>query len=456
MLSFFSTVKADSSQALPDDIKGILSDYSQFVATGNTSREDYYSTAIKELAKERHAYYQEFFTKGLHSNLVSMESQFLIERGVTITQTEKTSHISIAESVILYGIPITILPDEYPLIQAAKWASDQTMDRDLKYHLQEYIDSMTRDVRTSIDNGFQVVFVVNHEIVIERMNEQTYIVKDSFSDAAKDNAGGFDEIKWIDKVFIRSKPIWLQFPDYVMYHTPIDEIGRSLLVEFQAVSQAVNQEGSLQSIDYNYDRVAARNYIVQYTSNPDYYDWCNWDPHVVLDESKWNPAYEEIWEDELLFCNDCADYVSQALVAGGLPTDDEWWPALVFPWVNVLYQKQYLEQTSKGIMVDSYWALQIGDLGFKESNGLWQHVVMLSYVNPHLYSAHTNDRQNYTFSSVAFNKYMHISNNTPSRVLLPLIINSGNVLYEHNQPLITSVPYPSPRESLPTAISPYP
>jgi hypothetical protein len=122
----------------------------------------------------------------------------------------------------------------------------------------------------------------------------------------------------------------------------------------------------------------------------------------------------------------------------------------------VLYQKQYLEQTSNGIMVDSYWALQIGDLGFKESNGFWQHVVMLSYVNPHLYSAHTNDRQNYTFSSVAFNKYMHILNNTPSRVLLPLIINSGNVLYEHNQPLITSVPYPSPRESLPTAISPYP
>ena len=57
-----------------------------------------------------------------------------------------------------------------------------------------------------------------------------------------------------------------------MYHTPIDVIGHSLLINFQAVSQAVTQEKLLLSADYTYDRVAAKTYIAEYTSNPDYYE----------------------------------------------------------------------------------------------------------------------------------------------------------------------------------------
>jgi hypothetical protein len=230
-----------------------------------------------QLAAERITYYQEFFNKGLHSNLVYLESQFMTEKGFNISQSEETYSISIAERVTLHGKPITTSSDDYPLIQAAKWALAHTSDRNVEKHLSEFIDSMGVGVRTSIEKGFEVIFIVRHEILFERMDDQTYIIKDTFSDEAKDNAGGIDKISWTEKGFVRSELNLLQFPDYVMYHTPIDVIGYSLLVDFQAVSQAVSQEKLLQSADYTYDRVAARTYIAEYTSNPVYYEYCNWE-----------------------------------------------------------------------------------------------------------------------------------------------------------------------------------
>lgn len=458
---FMTSVNADSSQTIPDDINAVLSDYSQFIETGNTSQEAIYSSQMIQLAAERQTYYQEFLNKGLHSDLVYLESQFITEKGVTISLSEETYSISIAERVTLHGKPITISTDDYPLIQAAKWALAHTSDTLVKKHLNELINSMSVGVRTSIENGFEVVFIVRHKIVFERMEEQNYIIKDTFSDEAKDNAGGFDKISWTENGFVRSKPNWLQFPDYEMYHTPIDVIGRSLLLDFQAVSKTVSQEKLLQSDDYTYDRVAARTYISEYTSNPDYYEYCNWEnPHVVLRESEWNPEYEYLWGHESMYCKDCADYVSQALLAGGLPTNDDWWPALVEAWVRVLELKEYLENTNKGIMLGSYWSLQIGDLGFKYNqenvNEPWEHVVMLSYVNPHLFSAHTNDRRNYTFSSIAFNKYMQIFDQNPFRAFIPLIMKSESSIFGPNQSPSKSAPYPAPLESLPTVVAPYP
>ncbi len=69
-----------------------------------------------------------------------------------------------------------------------------------------------------------------------------------------------------------------------------------------------------------YDRIAARDYANTYTSecgnsyNTDY----------------WNPAYA--WHTENGGV-DCANYVSQAIHAGGIPTDDVWKPESI-AWVN--------------------------------------------------------------------------------------------------------------------------
>ncbi len=98
---FMKTANAETSETLPDDVKAMLSDYSEFIETGSTSRKVNYSVQMDQLAAERRTYYQEFFNKGLHSDLVSLESRFITEKGVTITQAEDTYYISIAERVTL-------------------------------------------------------------------------------------------------------------------------------------------------------------------------------------------------------------------------------------------------------------------------------------------------------------------------------------------------------------------
>ncbi|WP_217563408.1 amidase domain-containing protein, partial [Paenibacillus sp. GbtcB18] len=64
-----------------------------------------------------------------------------------------------------------------------------------------------------------------------------------------------------------------------------------------------------------YDRIAARDYAnkwTSYTTNASGYD-----------TSKWNPKYAKHTENGGV---DCANYVSQAIYAGGIPTDSPWKP----------------------------------------------------------------------------------------------------------------------------------
>ena len=70
-------------------------------------------------------------------------------------------------------------------------------------------------------------------------------------------------------------------------------------------------------VKYTYNRLAARDYANRWTSNaPDNGD-------CLMDASKWNND-DYPWYDNA-YCNDCADYVSQALHEGGIPIDPGQW-----------------------------------------------------------------------------------------------------------------------------------
>jgi len=73
-----------------------------------------------------------------------------------------------------------------------------------------------------------------------------------------------------------------------------------------------------ESMRYSYNRTAAASCINTYVRATT--SRCQTVPVIVLqDESVWNPAYYPY------YCADCANYVSQGLYAGGLPTDGTWY-----------------------------------------------------------------------------------------------------------------------------------
>ena len=71
-LSPLATAQAEQAIASTSDVKLLLDDYSQYMATGNTSQKTFYSDQIAALIAERQDYYSEFFTVGLHSQLISI------------------------------------------------------------------------------------------------------------------------------------------------------------------------------------------------------------------------------------------------------------------------------------------------------------------------------------------------------------------------------------------------
>lgn len=92
------------------------------------------------------------------------------------------------------------------------------------------------------------------------------IVQDSFTDAANDNPKGCDNVSWIDGEFVRRKPHLTRMPDYMIYHTPVEELGKSLL---ETCSRAYGGQATLLSppIQYHYYHSVAKNYANTWVKN---------------------------------------------------------------------------------------------------------------------------------------------------------------------------------------------
>jgi len=97
------------------------------------------------------------------------------------------------------------------------------------------------------------------------------------------------------------------------------------IAELQTANPDLNTEDILnlnipKAMAIKYDRIAARNYANKYTSE------CG----NSYNTKYWNPNY--VWHTESGGV-DCANYVSQAIHAGGIPTNNTWKPEST-AWIN--------------------------------------------------------------------------------------------------------------------------
>ena len=398
-----AAAKSPTPESTRAEIEALLNDYSEYLETGITDQKGNYSSQLEKLVAERQDFYKEFYEKGLHSNLISLDSQYLTDQKMTISQKNDVYQISIVENITMYGKPITKTPSEYPLIQAAQWALSQTDDPAIHAALNEYITSMSAGISESVKNGVKTVFTLEHNIKIKSQTNQLQIIADTFTDKASDNEEGFDNVIWSGDGYFRQKPSWELMIDYAMYNTPIESIGNSLLKDLQPISDKLTTRG----IWFSYYRWSARSYANQYSSNPSnqYHSDCGYS--LRRDTSKWNPSYSYVWDaNSTIRCSNCADFVSQAIRYGGFPTDGTWYPSAWGTWSNVSDLKRYLINNYWGTWFVDEWSINVGELGFVYS-GTWDHVVLITQVNPHKYSGHTNDRRDYPLSN-SINRFMHI------------------------------------------------
>jgi hypothetical protein len=389
-------VAAASVVSVPGEISDLLIDYSQYLESGETYQAAYYSPAIVDLIPERQRYYKEFYAKGIHARLIDLDSHFRIDENVEVIQIDDHYMVHVYEEIGMYGEPITTSPDDYPLIQAARWAIGHTNNAAVRNYLNQYIQSMTQGVKESVANGVEIVFVIAHDIEILRGKYYVRIIKDAFSDKSSDNKEGFDNMDWTENGFVRRRPAWSQLLDYEIYHVPVEALGRKLLKDFETITRPRRSDPAASNHIYWTTREKAVWYIQEYASNSAYMPavYCDPYPIVLQDTAYYNRDYSAVWTQTR--CNDCASFVSQALHYAGFPTDASWYPDInSVPWVqtNALFD-YFAGHLDAGEVVYNLASTQPGDLAFI----LNQHVAMISAVNPHRYSAHTNDRLNYSFS----------------------------------------------------------
>jgi hypothetical protein len=422
---FAQPQKVLSAGNVSDNIKTVLANYSEYLNSGQTSNPSFYSSQMEALIKDRRDYYNEFYTVGLHTNLASLKSEFQLE-SAQVTAAGNASHIEVLETVTMFGYPIITRAEDYPMIPAALWAISKSDNGNVKLALQRYITSTQSAVNYSITNGATTVFRVHHSLDMDLAGGKPQIIKDQFTDKEVDNGDGFDNVAWLNNSSARSKPNLTKMPDYIIYHTSIELLGQQLLNDYTKsdggpVPLAVTSS-------FTYGRVSAANYRVY--SSPNATTKCPGNSSIYQDTTYYNQlaAYRAVWTTT--GCDDCTDYVSQAIRQGGFPTDTIWnfTPA---PGTRAWKVSDYYHSGSQqGLFywLDNTWAattqyssaasLQLGDL--MTDSYYWDgiryhgagHVVIVTQISPTKYSGHTNDRRDYAWgSSSPLQWFWHIADN---------------------------------------------
>ncbi len=400
-------VYADSGHT--DEIKIILDEYSDYLGTGKTPSPNFFSNNIDNLIRDRRSYYKKFFEVALNSKLLEVSSSFVTDHNTSILQDTSTITFIIFEEVKFIGKAKTKSVDEYPMIKAANHASklaEQRLAKDnkklvaVKKELGAYVKSTKEAIDQSIKENYEITNIVRHEIVFSVDDSGLKIVQDSFSDQSNDNLEGTDIVYWKNGLFYRIEPDMTTWPDYKIQNTPVETLAESLFADINGGTASTPD--SITTVTYN--RTAAKDYANTWVRNTTYH--CTpYDTDPLQDTDYYN--YTQYID---FGCNDCTNYVSQALNAGDIPTDSTWQPYTT-AWINVDSLQQYLVNQGRGSFVSSSSSLTTGDLGMIYSGGVWQHVVMVVGLNPLRYSAHTNDRRSVNWSS-SLNKYFHMNNSS--------------------------------------------
>lgn len=147
-----------------------------------------------------------------------------------------------------------------------------------------------------------------------------------------------------------------------------------------------------------FDRLLVRDYANQYTSNPAYCYYCYGTDH--LQDTSYYHTSVYTWYHN----NDCCNYLSQAVRAGRLSPTAVWKP-YTDEWKIVDDFIDYFDY--RGWLIDNgyYWA-NAG--GFIDMGGHVVIIVLNDTVNRQ-FSAHTNDRKQYTYYNNSSWDYYNIN-----------------------------------------------
>ncbi|MHB9094612.1 MAG: amidase domain-containing protein [Eubacteriales bacterium] len=147
----------------------------------------------------------------------------------------------------------------------------------------------------------------------------------------------------------------------------------------------------------NYNRLAARDYVQLYTSNTSL--TCSGGSALQ------NTSYYNLASYSYYNCNDCANFVSQGLRAGGIATDGTWYKDSS-AWIGVSALTSYM-------VGRTYWieSTNINDCvaGMPLRMKTGSHVMMMSYNDgsTRKYCAHTNDRKDASWTGGTADAYYY-------------------------------------------------
>lgn len=197
-----------------------------------------------------------------------------------------------------------------------------------------------------------------------------------------------------------------------------EQVTSSVIGALKKEQSAQKISASPMSNSFTYYRVNARDYANTYTSNATSHN-CGLSSHngtsVKQNASKYNKNYN--W-----FCsNDCANYVSQAMNAGGVPRDSSWKPGNLY-WQKCSYMKNYFTNIKNWWDTSNYTNCNAGGIILlcKAGSTSPYHAMMVvgNDTVTHTYSAHTTDRLKQPFSSTYFGsdrvEYYRFSNVYPA------------------------------------------
>ena len=235
-----SAKPTESVSILSAPIVSTLTDYSKYLSTGKSVQSSLYIPQMNALVNDRIKFYQEFSDVGLNIKLVGLTSQFVTASGFTDDVQNITHQLVITEIVTLSAVSKINSPDDYPLVQSAKWAISNASNNSTIQLLQGYLQNMEDSVNESIKNGSKIEFVLKHRMTLIVINNLATIIQDSFDDKSIENIAGTDVVSWTDKGFVRATPDFTQMPDYQFFHTPIEVLGKGLLEAYRNITLQVS------------------------------------------------------------------------------------------------------------------------------------------------------------------------------------------------------------------------
>ncbi len=194
----------------------------------------------------------------------------------------------------------------------------------------------------------------------------------------------------------------------------LENLGKQDLIAVVDTVKSLDSEMAMRGYS-SYDRIDARDYALNYSSNGKNY--CKCYTLYGVDYSKWNNFEYPYFSNACH--NDCADFVSQAMHEGGIPIDPGNWERLKdgnssyggevgWAWTYVPSLKDYM--TSKGYWnVSNFSDCCAGNILLTSS----EHIGMITLNDTvtHRYTAHTRDRKNYQFYNNSNYEYYMIKGN---------------------------------------------